>query len=72
MLLAGHGLGLGTGSVTSFSQAAVRVILNLPDHLSPELFVCVGHPVEMHPPRSRPTTPARLDALVDWERIAPR
>jgi nitroreductase len=71
MLLAGHSLGLGTGPVTSFSQVAVRVILNLPDHLSPELFVCVGYPVETHPPRSRPATPTRLDALVDWEGVAP-
>jgi nitroreductase len=68
MLLAGHALGLGTGPVTSFSQAAVRVILNLPDHLSPELFVCVGQPVKAHPPRSHPATPTRLDGLVDWER----
>ena len=43
MLLAAHSLGLGSGIVTSFSQAAVRAILNLPDRLSPELFVCLGY-----------------------------
>ena len=42
ILLAAHSLGLGSGIVTSFSQAAVRAILNLPERLSPELLVCLG------------------------------
>jgi hypothetical protein len=42
MLLAAHALGLGAGAVTSFSKAAVGVILNLPAQLSPEVLVCLG------------------------------
>src|SRR5262249_18653075 len=34
MLLAAHSLGLGSGVVTSFSQAAVSAVLNMPDGLS--------------------------------------
>ena len=44
MLLAAHTLGLGAGPVMSFSKVAVRVMLNLPSHLSPEVLVCFGHP----------------------------
>lgn len=43
MMLAAHSMGLATGPVTSFSRSAVRVVLNLPDNLSPEMFVCVGY-----------------------------
>jgi nitroreductase len=43
MMLAAHAIGLGTGPVTSFSKEAVRVLLNLPQHLSPELFLYVGY-----------------------------
>ena len=41
MLLAAHALGLGAEPVTSFSKAAVGVILNLPAQLSPEVLVCL-------------------------------
>src|SRR5262245_4570721 len=43
MLLAAHSLGLGAGAVTSFSQAAVSAVLNLPVTWSPEMFICLGH-----------------------------
>ena len=43
MMLAAHSLGLASGPVTSFSREAVRVVLNLPENLSAEMFVCVGY-----------------------------
>jgi nitroreductase len=43
MMLAAHSMGLATGPVTSFSKTAVKVVLNLPENLSPEMFVCVGY-----------------------------
>lgn len=44
MLLAAHSLGLGAGVVTSFSQAAVGAVLNLPEGWSPEMFICLADP----------------------------
>ena len=43
MMLAAHAIGLASGPVTSFSKAAVKVILNLPESYSPEMFICLGH-----------------------------
>ena len=43
MLLAAHALGIGSGPVTSFAHEAVRVVLNLPRELTPELMVCFGY-----------------------------
>jgi nitroreductase len=55
LLLAAHSLGLGACPVTSFSRAAAARILDLPDGLSPELVICLGHPAT--------TQPASLSAL---------
>ena len=44
ILLAAHALGIGAGPVTSFSHAAVSVVLGLPEGSEPELIVCLGHP----------------------------
>jgi nitroreductase len=46
MMIAAHEIGLGSCPTTSFSKSAVRVILNLPDHLVPEYILQVGHPRE--------------------------
>src|SRR5215471_10308315 len=54
MLLAAHSLGLGAGVVTSFSQAAASAVLNIPEGLSPEMFVCLGHAAPVQPPEMRP------------------
>ena len=68
LLLAAYALGLAAGPVTSFSKAAVRVLLNLPNHLSPEVMLCLGHAAAdgLAPMRAR-----RLDwrELVYWERF---
>src|SRR5205823_6493024 len=59
MLLVAQDLGLGACPVTSFSQRAVAMLLDLPPALIPELMVLLGHPV---PPRRslRPGTRTRL------------
>jgi nitroreductase len=66
MLLAAHSLGLGSGIVTSFSQAAVSAVLNLPAHLSPELLVCLGYAAPAQPPAMRARTPVTWQSLTDW------
>ena len=43
ILLAAHAIGLGSGPVTSFAKAALSVVLDLPDNLTPEIIVCLGH-----------------------------
>ena len=68
MLLAAHAIGLGSGPVTSFSKEAVRVALNLPQNLSPEVIVCVGHTA---PNDQLPIVPKQMvtwQSLTDWER----
>lgn len=71
MLLAAHNLGLGAGPMTSFSKEGVRVILRLPDWLSPELMICLGHPGTPRSSPRRPAKPTRLEDLVCWERFSP-
>jgi nitroreductase len=67
MLLAAHAVGLGAGPVMSFSKAAVRVILQLPSHLSPEVLVCLGHPAPDGPPPMRTRGRITWQSLTDWE-----
>ena len=67
MLLAAHALGLGAGPVTSFSKAAVGVLLNLPAQLSPEVLVCLGHPAADGPPPMRTRERITWQSLTDWE-----
>ncbi len=56
ILLAAHALGVGAGPVSSFSRAAVAVVLRLPHTWVPELIICLGHtapggpaPIRGHP-----------------------
>lgn len=71
MMLAAHAIGLGSGPVTSFAGEAVRVVLNLPSNLSPEVIICIGHPA------SGPQMPMRRERherlswhdLTRWERF---
>jgi nitroreductase len=72
MLLAAHSLGLGSGVVTSFSQVAVTEVLNLPEHISPEMFVCLGYAAPVQPPAMRPRSTVTWRNLTDWERFPPR
>jgi nitroreductase len=69
MLLAAHALGLGSGIVTSFSQAGVRVVLNLPEHLRPELIVALGYPAPVQSLAMRARARLTWQSLTDWERF---
>lgn len=68
MMLAAHAQGLASGPVTSFSQAAVKVILNMPDHLTPEMFICVGHAAKHKQTGMRAYKKITWQDLTDWER----
>lgn len=69
ILLAAHSLGLGAGIVTSFSRAAVGAILNLPEGLSPEMFICLGYAAADQPSAIRPRSPVTWQSLSHWERF---
>ena len=69
MMLAAHAQGLATGPVTSFSQAAVQVILNMPDHLTPEMFICVGHAAPQRQRGMRAHKRTVWQDLTYWERF---
>ena len=69
MMLAAHGLGLASGPVTSYSKEALRVILNLPAHYSPEIFICVGHKSEVARPGMRAWQKITWRDLTRWERF---
>ena len=67
MLLATEAIGLGAGPVTSFSKAAIGVALRLPESLTPEMIVCLGHRASRPAfPGTRPAVPTRLEDLVIW------
>jgi nitroreductase len=68
MLLAAHALQLGAGPVSSFSRAAVKVVLRLPDGWEPELIVCLGHPAPVQP---APLSPRRSLGWRDLTRWVP-
>jgi nitroreductase len=69
MLLAAHSLGLGAGLVTSFSRAAAGAVLNLPEGLSAEMFICLGFAAPQQPSVIRPRTPVTWQSLSHWERF---
>jgi nitroreductase len=67
MLLAAHALGLAAGPMTSFSRDAVRVLLNLPGHLDPQMFIGLGYPAELPPGAPRwPTKKVHFEDFVQW------
>ena len=69
MMLAAHSIGLGSGPVTSFSKAAVRVILNLPPRLTPEVMVCIGHPAPSKQLPMRNKQKITWQSLTYWDRF---
>jgi nitroreductase len=67
MLLAAHGLELAAGPMRTSSAAALRILLNLPEGLDPQMMVGVGYPAE--PPADFPRWPklrTRVKDLVQW------
>ena len=69
MMLAAHALGLASGPVTSYSKAAVRAILNLPDSYSPEMFICIGHKSPTARPGMTAWNKITWRDLAHWERF---
>ena len=67
MLLAAHALGLGAWPMTSFSPDAIRILLNIPEHLSPTMFVGLGHPSRSpRPTTNKPKKRVRMEEIVHW------
>lgn len=69
MLLAAQAIELGSGPVTSFNKEAVRVVLNLPGNLSPELMICIGHKARGYQMPMSPKKKVTWQSLVDWNRF---
>lgn len=71
MMIAAHALGLGSCPVTSYSQAGLAGVLDLPAGITPELALMVGYPA---PTAGAPRRRERLnlDDIIDWERIGGR
>jgi len=69
MMLAAHALGLASGPVTSYSKEAVKMILNLPEAYSPEMFICIGHKAEAAQPGMRAWKKISWRDLTHWERF---
>jgi len=69
MMLAAHAIGLASGPVTSFSQEAVKVILNLPANYTPEMFICIGHSVARAQSGMRAWKKITWQDLTHWERF---
>ena len=68
MMLAAHSIGLGSGPVTSFAREAVRVILNIPQHLEPYLMVTLGYAAPKNQMPMRGKKKITWQSLTDWER----
>ena len=71
MMLAAHALGLASGPVTSYSKEAIKLILNLPDSYSPEMFICLGHKAEAAQPGMSAWKRITWRDLTHWERFKP-
>jgi nitroreductase len=61
--LAAHALGIGSCIIASFTDVALRTILNMPDSVSPYLMVTLGYPDES--PEPPPRLPIAEIAFVD-------
>ena len=66
ILLAAQAVGLGAGPVSSFSRAAVDVVLDLPDSWRAELIICLGHPAPDQPGPMRPRRALSWRDLTQW------
>jgi nitroreductase len=66
LMLATHSLGIGAGPVSSFSRAAVSVVLGLPDGWSPELILCLGHAAPTQPAPMSRNRSLRWQDLTMW------
>ncbi len=54
VLLAAHGLGLGSCVIGSFSPTAIKELLSIPEGVEPELLITLGHPAKIPKAPKRP------------------
>lgn len=72
ILLAAHALGVGAGPVTSFSKAAVSVLTDLPESISPELLICLGYRSEKQIGGNvKPSKSVRWKDITYWDQYVP-
>jgi len=64
MMLVALELGLGSCVMRSTNMAALREILEIPDHLQPELSIMLGYSDDPLPP-----APRRDEGVIHWERF---
>ncbi|MBS7267457.1 MAG: nitroreductase family protein [Candidatus Freyarchaeota archaeon] len=64
MMLAAHGLGLGTCWDSVLDKKAIRELLKIPEHVEPFSILALGYPSKRPetPPRRRP-----LEEMIHWE-----
>jgi nitroreductase len=62
IMLRAHSLGLGSCAIRSTNLEAVRLILEAPEHIRPELLVILGHP------DGQPNPPPRDPSAIHWEK----
>lgn len=62
IMLRAYDLGIGSCPVRSFGVNAIRKLLNLPDHISPELLITLGYPEKIPAPPKR----RKMDEVVQW------
>lgn len=48
LMLAARAEGIGTGWVSIFNEADMRILLDLPDHVVPVAYLCLGHVKELY------------------------
>ena len=71
LTLAAPALGLGVCIVTSWSAGAVRAVLEIPEHVRPEILVAVGFPAETPSQafKAPPVLAHHNSFDTDWEQI---
>ena len=47
MMLAAHALGLGTCWVGAFDEERIKSLVNIPEHVRPQMILTVGYPAEV-------------------------
>lgn len=64
IMLAAEAMNLGSCVIRGFNEEVVKMALNLPEHVKPELLVIVGRPLQpVKAPARRP-----LDEVLHWQK----
>jgi len=64
IMLAAHAMGLGSCVLKGFDHDAAKILMNLPEHINPEMLIILGEP------KSLPKAPARrpLSEIMHYEK----